>query len=246
MNSGIIKWGIFLISIASASSLVFGSIDDFFYEEHLISLQVSFWKIPQKPPEKLILYDVPFTSQAPLGDWKDPRQQNGCEEASALMAIGWARGEKNIIPFVALQEIRAMADFEFEHYGEFRDTSAEDTAKRILGGYFGYSAAEVKKNISAEDIKWELYQGRVVIVPVNGQKLGNKFFTPPGPLEHMVFIRGYDLETKEFVVNDPGTKHGEGFRYSSSVLEEALQDYPTGFHREIFKVEKVMVVVKKL
>src|SRR3989338_7629179 len=40
-----------------------------------------------------VLWEVPFTSQAPRGNWKDPRQQAGCEEASVLMAMRWVRGK---------------------------------------------------------------------------------------------------------------------------------------------------------
>ena len=38
-------------------------------------------------------YDVPFTSQAPTGNWDDERQQDGCEETSALMAMLWVRNK---------------------------------------------------------------------------------------------------------------------------------------------------------
>ena len=39
----------------------------------------------EEAPLAKVIYDVPFTSQAPFADWKDPRQQEGCEEASILM-----------------------------------------------------------------------------------------------------------------------------------------------------------------
>ena len=42
---------------------------------------------------------VPFTSQAPSGQWDNPVYQDGCEEAAALMAVYWAEGKilnKNI------------------------------------------------------------------------------------------------------------------------------------------------------
>lgn len=46
------------------------------------------------PGQSTILYDVPFAAQAPFGEWSDKRQQDGCEEVSALMAVKWA-GEKS-------------------------------------------------------------------------------------------------------------------------------------------------------
>ena len=39
---------------------------------------------------------VPFLVQAPFGNWKEPDFQNACEEASMIMAMGWAEGEKTI------------------------------------------------------------------------------------------------------------------------------------------------------
>ena len=38
-------------------------------------------------PKRFVLLNVPFTSQAPFGEWSDPRHQDGCEEAAALMAV---------------------------------------------------------------------------------------------------------------------------------------------------------------
>ena len=46
---------------------------------------------PTSTPIKSVYYDVPFTSQAPLAEWDDPLQQDGCEEASSLMAASWAK-----------------------------------------------------------------------------------------------------------------------------------------------------------
>lgn len=192
---------------------------------------------------EIILYDVPFTSQAPLGNWRDLRQENGCEEASAIMAMAWVRGKGKFVPAEAEKEIIRAADYELEKYGDFHDTSARDTAERIFKDYFKYADVEVKYDIGAEDIKKELLRGNLAVVPVNGQKLENPFYKPPGPIVHMIVIIGYDGASKEFITNDPGTRHGENFRYKEEVLEGALQDYPTGFHEPIEKIRTAMIVV---
>ncbi len=49
---------------------------------------------PTLAPLQLVTQSVPFTVQAPLGDWTDARQQDGCEEASVLMAMAWVRDEE--------------------------------------------------------------------------------------------------------------------------------------------------------
>lgn len=201
-------------------------------------------KAEEDLPEKDVLLDAPFTSQAPFRNWKDPKQQDGCEEASALMAVAWTRGI-DLTPEYALEEILAISDYEEKTYGNYQDTDAEDTAQRIFREYFKYDNIEVRHSISAGDIKKELFRGNLIIVPVNGRKLGNPYYTPLGPLEHNLVIRGYDAAKKEFITNDPGIMRGKNYRYKESVLEKALQDYPTGHHEPIIAGKTAMIVVKK-
>jgi hypothetical protein len=205
-------------------------------------------KIIEEKPEPVgvlkINFLVPFTSQAPFGEWDNPIFQDGCEEASSLMAISWARGEA-LNPEKAKTEIMAAADYEKENYGEFRDTSAADTLERIVKGYFKYEKAEVKNNISADNIISELKNGNLVILLMNGQLLDNPYYTPPGPDRHNIVVIGYDEETGEFITNDPGTKHGAGFRYNKDILFKAIRDYPTGYHKSIERIEKNMIIVSK-
>jgi len=190
-----------------------------------------------------VMYDVPFTSQAPLAEWNNDIFQYGCEEASLLMAMHWINKEP-----LSTQEARAgilaMAEFQRKRTGNFYDTSAADTAQ-LMRDFFGYQDVEIQYNIDIDDIKTELIKGNLVIVPVNGQIVKNPFFTSPPPA-HMFVVVGYDSETKEFIVNDPGTKHGKNFRYAETTLNTGLQDYPTGRGEPITKVNKVMIVVKSL
>lgn len=193
---------------------------------------------------KKILLPVPFTSQAPTGKWIDARFQDGCEEASALMAVRWAQG-KQLTTQEAEEEILAISEYEQEMFGTFHDTSAEDTALRILRGYFKFENVEARSDITTQDIQRELTNGNLVIVPVNGRKLGNPYYTPPGPLYHNLVIIGYDPATDEFITNDPGTRRGKGYRYSSSALEKSLQDYPTGYHLPATPGKTAMIVVSR-
>lgn len=195
-------------------------------------------------PEGGILLYVPFTPQAPFGNWADPRQEDGCEETTALMALRWAQWQ-GLTAEEAEREIIAISDYELAKYGEFRETSIQDTAERILRGYFNFENFDVRFGIDAENIKQELEQGNIAIVAVNGQLLGNPYYTPPGPRDHMIVVHGFDPQTREFIVNDPGTKRGENFRYSESVLEAALQDYPSGNHEPITEIIRAMIVVRR-
>lgn len=190
------------------------------------------------------LLDVPFTAQAPFGNWKDMRQETGCEEASALMAVRWAKGEELTLA-EAEKEIIAISDFQLAKYGYFEDTSIQDTASRILSGYFRYENYEVRTGISALDIIAELGNGNIVITALAGQKLENPFYMPPGPVSHMMVVIGYDAVAKEFITNDPGTRRGEKFRYPENIFGGALRDYPSGNHEPITENKTAMIVIRK-
>ena len=213
-------------------------------ETDIISEATASRELPGTAISGRILLDVPFTVQAPFGGWADERQDYGCEEASILMAMRWVRGE-TLSPAQAEQEIIAISEFEKENYGDFHDTSAQDTLK-VMKAYFNYENAFVKFDIGAEDIKAELAEGNAVIVPIDGTKVGNPYYTPPGPPKHKIVIRGYDDATQEFITNDPGTKRGEEYRYGYDVLEGALLDYPTGINEPITEIKTAMIVIKKL
>jgi hypothetical protein len=198
--------------------------------------------VNEKNSESFYLESVPFSPQAPFGDWQDQRQQDGCEEISALMAVRWAKNE-TLSRQEALEEIVGASDYLLEKYGEYRDISSKDAVDWILKDYFNYDKAAVKYDIEIKDIIYELSQGNLIIAPMNGQIMHNPYFTPPGPPRHMIVIRGYDEEKDVFITNDPGTRNGENYEYDSNTLFQAIRDYPTGYHELIEKVEKNIIVV---
>lgn len=192
--------------------------------------------------KKVLIENVIFTSQAPFGEWKDPRQQDACEEASAIIAVYWARGQtfdKNM----AKKEILSAAKYQEVLYGEYRDTSAKDTLERIIKGYLKYDNAYVLEDVSVEDIITQLHKGNLIIVPLNGRELKNPHFTQPGPERHMLVINGYDPLEKVFATQDPGVMNGEGYKYPKEVLYKAIRDYSSGYHVSILTVEKRAIVV---
>lgn len=195
-------------------------------------------------PQSLVVLDVPFTSQAPEANWDDDRFQDGCEEASVIMAMAWVKGEK-ITKSSATQAILALAQYQQDNYNNYHDTNAADTASRLLAGYYQYDNFVVKNKVSLADLKEQLALGNLVLVPTDGQRLGNPYYTPPGPETHMLVVKGYDPETNEFITNDPGTKRGEGYRYKVSILIDAILDYPTGYHEPVVGQPKAMIIVKK-
>ncbi|MCF6276453.1 MAG: C39 family peptidase [Candidatus Magasanikbacteria bacterium] len=190
-------------------------------------------------------HNVPFTSQAPFAQWDDSRYQDGCEEASVLMALRWANDE-NLSKEQATKEIAEMSAWEMEQWGSFHDSSTADT-KRLLTEYYNYPNVELFYDITINDIKKYLADGKVVIIPSDGRLLNNPYFVAPGPEIHMLVIRGYDEKKSEFITNDPGTKRGEEFRYSYSTIMSSLRDYKTGSHETPLaqKITAILVVSKK-
>lgn len=188
---------------------------------------------------------VPFTSQAPLAEWEERVFQDACEEASLLMAIAWAEGDgRTVIPRdEARRTILEYSDETFRLFGDGTyDTSAEDTA--ALGRALAPGVPfEARTGITADDIVSALEAGWLVIVPADGQKLGNPNFTRPGPERHMVLVIGYDAVTQEFITNDPGTRLGQGYRYDEDGFFAAIRDYATGDHAPISGVTKSMITV---
>ncbi len=199
---------------------------------------------PPEPEDKSVLLEVPFVVQAPFGEWDNPIFQDACEEAALIMAMGWVERQQ-ITSQEARAEIQAISDFQLENYGEYRDRSSSDTAQ-LMKDYYGYQNIRVKHDITIEDIKSELRKGNLVIVPVNGQLVKNPYYTLPGPERHMLVIIGYDSQTKEFITNDSGTRHGKSYHYSVERVYNSVRDYETGYHIPIIEIQKTMIVVERV
>lgn len=180
--------------------------------------------------------DIPFTSQAPFGNW-DAAHEEYCEEASLLMAHRFLNNQTISGPADADAAMNAIAAWEVDRFGYFESTTAEETAI-IARDYLGLQAEVMPFNfVVAQEA---LLNGRVVIIPAAGQELGNPFFTPPGPVYHMLVIKGW---TEDFVItNDPGTKRGADYIYDPEVLFAAVGDYN---HNDPSNGEKLMIVVGK-
>lgn len=170
---------------------------------------------------------VPFVLQAPLGNWDDPIFQDGCEEASVVMAMGWVNKEEMISTQKALEQIKDMVEFENKTFGFNADTNLSDVQK-IFSQYYSYGKTAIRENINSQDMIGELQKGNIILVPAFGQALKNPNFTQPGPVAHMLVVKGYDEKTGEFITNDPGTKRGESYRYKKDVLFDAIWQYPSG------------------
>ncbi|NQV89814.1 C39 family peptidase [Candidatus Uhrbacteria bacterium] len=182
---------------------------------------------------------VPFTSQAPHGNWDEPYQES-CEEASVYMVHSYYEGVSAgpIPPDTADLDLLNIVAFEKETFGYYEDTTAEKTG--VLAELkFGHTYKLIE-NPTIEDIQTELAAGHPVLLPAAGRLLGNPYFTAPGPLYHMLVIRGYTTDG-QFIVNDPGTSRGEAFVYDAETVLYAMHDWNDG--GEITQGRKVVLVL---
>ncbi len=181
---------------------------------------------------------VPFTPQAPFANWDDVHEET-CEEASLYMVHLYYQGtpEGLVAPATAEDALLKIVEAEKNLFGYFEDTTAEETA-RFIREYYGYARVDVMADPTVEDIKQHVAAGRPVIVPAAGRLLGNPYFTPPGPVYHMLVVRGYTPEG--FIVNDPGTKRGEAYFYSFDAIMNAMHDWDP---EEITDGRKAIIVI---
>ena len=203
----------------------------------------AFWVGAETRPP-FIIHNVPFTSQAPLGEWSDPRQADGCEEAAIVMAMAWARGGGDIPAEEAKRDIVNISEYEKVIWGFFQDTSIADTA-RLMRDIYGHSGVMVQDDIGAENIKDALAAGNVVIVPINTQMTGLVKYKN-GPPRHTVIAVGYDEQQDKIIMHDPYTGGAYDLQLSSSALNNSLWDYHSGIHLNAGPKRSAMIVVPKM
>lgn len=180
---------------------------------------------------------VPFTVQAPHANWSLPYKEF-CEEASSLMAASYIYGWDIPSPDFADQKLLEIKSFEEQRFGYYLDTTAEETAI-ILKEFYNLEGVKIIYDPTENDIKKALSEKKIVIMPAAGQQLGNPYFTQPGPLYHMLVIKGYTKDG-DFITNDPGTRRGADYIYSPSILLNANHDWNGG---DVEHGRKVIIIV---
>ncbi|KKU51561.1 MAG: hypothetical protein UX72_C0018G0007 [Parcubacteria group bacterium GW2011_GWA2_47_10] len=167
---------------------------------------------------------VPFTAQAPYGNWNEP-WQNFCEEAVILMTARFHDGytRQTIPPEEASRSLLSIMRYEQKHLGYNIDTGVDDIASTLKGAY--NVPMQVVSNATIEDIKNTVLRYRPVIVPVSGKLLQNPQFLRGGPVYHTVLVIGYDDRDETFITHEPGTRFGKRYRYDQKKLYNAIADW---------------------
>ncbi len=194
-------------------------------------------KFQNDPIPSSALIDIPFTTQAPFGNWKSPYNE-ACEEAILSMLHHWDEGD-TLTAETANRDILAIVDWEMRNYGWHEDTSSAYTA-RTAREYYGLGAT-VAKEVNADTIRQLIAQGKPVIVPVFGKALNNPHYRNGGPYYHMILIVGY--EGSYFITHDPGTQYGKNYRVTDSVLLSAIHDL-TDPESDIANGQPAMIIIE--
>ena len=180
-----------------------------------------------QPPVNLpsaVILKVPFTTQAPLGNWA--QRQHTCEEASMLMVDRYLHGDHStgtIDPHTADQGINQITAWK----------PAQDLTIQQIGQvaqkYMGW--ADKVLPATRIEMKQQLALGRPLIVGVRTHGLGNANY--PGyrthyeqtgySVSHYLVVVGYD-QADTFVLNDPGISKGHGWHITYDQLMHAIDD----------------------
>ena len=185
------------------------------------------------PPDAEV--SVPFTPQAPGGDWSEP-WQNACEETSLYMVTNFYE-EDDIKKEEAIEEIKSIFAVKNEEINVSLDESLATISELIEKLDLPFTTTIVY-DPTVDDLKEELAENRPIIVPVYAPELGNI----PGVDYHVLVLVGYDDETQEFIVNDPAKTDGQGVHYAYDVFMEAIhdlnsEDYDAGKKAVLFTKE---------
>lgn len=194
----------------------------------------------QDATEGRVLHFVPFVMQAPFGVWEWP-WQDFCEEASVVMSYAYVSGQSPTTLQAAYQMVK-LAIFEMKTFGHEKDTGLVET-EQMIREFYGHKKTRIIENPTAEMIRNEVQNKNLVIVPVAGRVLQNPHFQRGGPRYHMFVVKGF--EGADFIVNEPGTKFGNGWRYSEENLMEAMHDFVPSESGSILEGRKAVLVVEK-
>ncbi len=165
---------------------------------------------------------VPFTSQAPSGNWAEP-WQNACEETSILMINNFYEGDESTIA-EAKREILNIFTIKNNDLGQSKDESMEKISELINLTKLNWKA-RVVVNPTLEQMKQEIAEQRPIMAPVYAPDLDDTPYPGAGPDYHVLVISGYDDEAGEFIVQDPGSSKGKDNRYNYEDFYDAIHDY---------------------
>lgn len=174
---------------------------------------------PQKLPPAVTIA-APFYPQAPDGKWVLPRAE-ACSEANLVLAAYYLKN-KSLSKDQFKKDIIELTKIQQKAFGTYIEIPLQDLKALYDTFYVGVWSSRILENPNIDDIKEQLKQGKLIIVPTAGRKLNNPHFFGDGPRFHTVLIRWYD-ETN-FYTNEVWMMNGENFAYKQDVIMNAIHD----------------------
>ena len=173
-------------------------------------------------PPKLVINEasqlnLPYTTQAPFANWNI--HEESCEEAALLMVHYYLIGSQIEIipPAAANQELIDMVSWQKTNYSQEKDLNMSEMGK-LATDYYGYKS-QVTEDITADNIKQAISEGKPVMVPIITHALGNPYYGP-NPTYHILVIKGYN--PTGVITNDAGVKEVKDYFYSWDTLWRAI------------------------
>ncbi len=164
---------------------------------------------------------MPFYAQAPFGHWAQP-YADACEETSIVMVDGYYNNQ-HWNEAGAKEQILKVLGIKNKYYGKSYDENAQEIVN-IINNFTNWEA-RVVKTPKLEELLAELDNERPIILPAHARELKNKYYKTANMDYHVIVLSSYDAKTKEFITQDPGTKHGESLRYSYEIIMKAMHDF---------------------
>lgn len=191
---------------------------------------------PNIPTKHLLA--MPFYSQAPFADW-DEIHEDMCEEASLLNGGLYLIGKKPSLADYD-QELFKLKTLEERQFGVWKSNPIADIQKLSDAYFEGKIESKIIDNPTARQIETEIAAGHPVIIPLAGRDIGNPNYRQPGPIYHMLVVKGYD--EKFFITNDVGTRKGDSYVYRKEVIMRNMFDWN---EKDIHLGEKRVLVLYK-
>ena len=174
-----------------------------------------------------------FHSQSPFGTWWEIFWET-CEEASVLLAYLYFQWI-TVSATEFRDELLRLVDYQNEVFWDFKHTTVAQTAE-ILRDYYKYENYEILENPSADDLKYNIAKGSIILAPFYGVGM-NPNYSWVGPEYHFMVLKWYTKDT--FITHDVGTKRGANYEYPISTIMERIHDY----HPESVKLWGKRVIV---
>ena len=236
---GALKWffGLGLVAALGIGAGIYfafngGSSQTSYVTPDLVPIDATSATPSDQPPVNLpaaVILPVPFTPQAPLGNWA--ARQHTCEEASLVMVDRYLHGDHSgglIDAHTADAAINQITTWKPAQ--DLTTQQVGEVAQKYMGWAYKVLPA------TRLNMKQQLSLGRPLIVGVRTHGLGNPNY--PGysshyeqagySVSHYLVVAGYD-DKDTYVLNDPGLTRGHGYHISYDQLMHAIDDLDAAY-----------------